>query len=199
MTDRETMEVYAMAADDYADRFAQTQDADQEADLQAFLADLPKRGHVLDLGCGPGHWAARIRDAGLTVDAMDASPEMAQLAKTKFDLDVQTNPFEALSAQNRYDGIWANFSLLHAPRVDFPSHLARIHRALRSDGCFSIGMKIGTGEHRDHLGRFYAYYEEQELRDCLASAGFTVTRSRLGNGKGLAGSDDAFVVMTAHG
>jgi len=198
MTDRETMEVYATAAGDYANRFAQAQNSDQEADLQAFLANLPKAGHVLDLGCGPGHWAARIRDAGLTVDAMDASPEMAQLAKDNFDLDVQTIPFEDLTAQNRYDGIWANFSLLHAPRADFPNHLARIHRALRSGGCLSIGMKIGTGEHRDHLGRFYAYYGEQELRDLLTDAGFTVTRSRLGNGKGLAGSDDTFVVMTAH-
>ena len=199
MTDRETMEVYATAAEEYAAKFADTNGENQDDDFDAFLSSIPGDGRVLDLGCGPGHWAARIRDTGRTVDAMDASPEMAQLAKDKFDLVVQTTPFEDLTAQNRYDGIWANFSLLHAPRADFPNHLARIHRALRPGGCLSIGMKIGTGEHRDHLGRFYAYYGEQELRDLLTDAGFTVTRSRLGNGKGLAGSDDTFVVMTAHG
>ncbi|NIZ62500.1 SAM-dependent methyltransferase [Sedimentitalea sp. CY04] len=199
MTDCETMEVYAKAAEEYAAKFADTDGENQDDDFDAFLNNIPADGRVLDLGCGPGHWAARLRDTGRTVDAMDASPEMAQLAKDKFGIDVQTAPFEGLTAQNRYDGIWANFSLLHAPRADFPNHLARIHCALRSGGCLSIGMKIGTGEHRDHLGRFYAYYGEQELRDLLTDAGFTVTRTRLGNGKGLAGSDDTFVVMTAHG
>ena len=199
MSDQETMQAYASAANEYADKFADADNENQEADLHAFLHFIPAGGRVLDLGCGPGHWAAKLQDLGLFVDAMDASPEMARMAKSRFDLDVQVGAFEDLTVKNRYNGIWANFSLLHAPRADFPKHLARIHRALRSGGCLSIGMKIGTGEHRDHLGRFYAYYGEQELRDLLTDAGFTVTRSRLGNGKGLAGSDDTFVVMTAHG
>lgn len=153
---------------------------------------------VLDLGCGPGQWAARLRDAGLIVDATDASPEMVELARANYGLAAKLATFEQLTVEDHYDGIWANFSLLHASRADFPGHLNRVHRALRPGGCLSIAMKLGSGEQRDRLGRFYAYYREDELRALLTKAGFTVSRSRIGNGKGLAGSDDTFVVMTAH-
>ncbi len=201
MSDKETLAVYAKAAGDYAKRFARVEDADvdQFHDLTALFALLPENGLVLDLGCGPGQWAAKIRDAGYRVEAMDASPEMAELAKDRYDLDVTVAPFEALEAEGVYDGIWANFSLLHAPKADMPAHLARIHRALKPGGAFHIGTKLGEGESRDHLGRFYSYYGEDELIGLLEAAGFTVTRKRTGSAVGLAGSDDTFVILTAHG
>jgi SAM-dependent methyltransferase len=201
MSDKQTMQVYAEAAEDYAARFAKVAegDIDQFSDLKALFALLPDHGLVLDLGCGPGQWAAKIREAGYQVDAMDASPELAVRAKDRFDLDVTVGVFEELTAEARYDGIWANFSLLHARRADFPAHLARIHRALKPGGGFHIGMKLGEAEARDRLGRFYSYYGEAELVGLLEAAGFTVTRKRRGNGKGLAGGDDTFVIVTAHG
>lgn len=201
MSDTETLAVYAKAAEDYAARFARIEDADvdQFADLKAFFALLPNKGLVLDLGCGPGQWAAKIRDAGYRVAAMDASPEMAALAKARFDLDVTVGVFEDLTAVQAYDGIWANFSLLHAPRADLPAHLARIHTALKPGGAFHIGMKLGSGEARDKLGRFYSYYQETELAQLLESAGFHVVQKRRGSATGLAGSADTFVILTAHG
>ncbi|MBO9407707.1 class I SAM-dependent methyltransferase [Shimia sp. R9_1] len=201
MSDKETMQVYAQAAEEYAERFAKVAegDIDQFSDLKALFELLPDNGLVLDLGCGPGQWAAKIRDAGYRVEAMDASPEMAKLAKDRFDLDVTVGVFEDLTAEAKYDGIWANFSLLHAPRTDFPIHLARVHRALKPGGAFHIGMKLGEAEARDRLGRFYSYYGEAELIGLLEAAGFTVIRKRRGNGQGLAGGDDTFVILTAHG
>lgn len=68
--------------------------------------------------------------------------------------------------------MWASFSLLHAPRAAFPGHLARIFRALRPDGAFYVGLKGGSGEHRDALGRFYAHFGLEELRALLSAAGF---------------------------
>lgn len=201
MSDRETMQVYAKAAAQYAAKFACVDDidVDQQADLAAFFALMPEGGRVLDLGCGPGQWAARIKAAGFDVMATDASAEMVALAKSDFDVKAKVATFEALTDMAQFDGIWANFSLLHASRADFPSHLARVHRALRPGGAFHIGMKLGSGEKRDTLGRFYAFYGENELKSLLAEAGFTVTRSRRGNGKGLAGGVETFVILTAHG
>lgn len=201
MSDEETLAVYAKAAGDYAKRFTQVDDADvdQFSDLEAFFTLLPDNGLVLDLGCGPGQWAAKIRDAGYNVDAMDASSEMAALAKEHFDLDVTVASFEQLEAKGLYDGIWANFSLLHAPKSEMPEHLNRIYRALKPGGAFHIGTKLGNGEQRDHLGRFYSYYEAVELTGLLQDAGFTVVRKRTGSAVGLAGSDDSFVILTAHG
>ncbi|WP_294229093.1 class I SAM-dependent methyltransferase [uncultured Shimia sp.] len=201
MSDEETLAVYAQAAEDYADRFSKVEDADvdQFSDLTAFFDLLPDAGLVLDLGCGPGQWAAKIRDAGYRVVGMDASPEMAALAKKRFDLDVKVGTFDQLQVEAAYDGIWANFSLLHAPKSEMPEHLDRIYRALKPGGAFHIGTKLGDGEQRDHLGRFYSYYEAGELTGLLQDAGFTVVRKRTGSAVGLAGSDDTFVILTAHG
>ncbi len=105
MSDRETLDVYAEAAGEYAKKFARIDDidVDQFSDLKALFALLPNGGLVLDYGCGPGQWAAKIRDAGYRVEAMDASPEMAALANEAFDLNVTVGTFEALEAQARFD------------------------------------------------------------------------------------------------
>ena len=195
--DRETLKVYAASAGAYADRFGKKRDPEQVADAAAFLALVPKGGRLLDLGCGPGQWAATFADAGYTVEATDASPEMAALALERFGLTVRVEPFEALDAQARYDGIWANFSLLHAPRADFPGHLARIHRALKPGGALHLALKLGTGEKRDHLGRFYSYFTVKELTRHLGDAGFTIVQSREAESAGLAGSTDPFIALTA--
>lgn len=198
MSDKETMAVYAKAAEDYAKGFARSKDTFHEPDYQAFAAGLPEGGAVLDLGCGPGHWAARFRDDGYRVAAVDASPEMAAYAQDTYGIEVSVAGFEEIEAEAAFDGIWAFFSLLHVPRADFPGHLALLRSALKPGGMLSLGMKLGAGERRDHLGRFYAYYSEAELRGMLKNAGFTVLSARRGNGKGLAGAEETFVVLTGH-
>ena len=198
MTDAQTLAVYEQAAEDYARGFARTKDTDQRADRESFLALVPDGGRILDYGCGPGHWAADFAAAGYQAHATDATPAMARLALDRYGLQVRIEPFEALDAENVYDGIWANFSLLHSPRADLPGHLARIRKALKPKGALMLGMKLGTGEARDRLGRFYTYYAEDELRARLTEAGFTVLSARRGNGAGLAGAEETFVTLTAH-
>lgn len=198
MSDARTMKAYADAAERYAAGFARKKDVDQAEDMAGFLALIPPGGRILDMGCGPGHWAATFRDEGYDVTATDASPEMADVARETFGVDVHVEPFDALEAQAEFHGIWCNFSLLHLPRADFLPHLRRIQRALKSRGALHLGMKIGAGEARDTLGRFYTYYTEEELKERLAEAGFTVTQTRRGNGEGLAGGVETFVILTAH-
>lgn len=198
MGDPETLSVYARRAEEYSNRFASEPAQDASPSFNAFSQHLPARGRVLDLGCGPGQWAARLRDAGFEVDATDASEAMAELAKQRFDLDVRIVTFDALDDVAEFDGIWANFSLLHAPKTDFPDHLARIHRALKPGGAFHLGTKLGIDEGRDHLGRFYSYYSEIELRNYLDEAGFTILNTRTGEEIGLAGNVDPFIIILAH-
>ncbi len=196
--DDETLSAYDAAADRYAAGFAKTKDVDQSADLDWFVLALPKGGRALDLGCGPGHWTAALQGAGLRVDASDASAAMAALALERYGIEVRVEPFEALDAKHKYDGIWANFSLLHAPRAEFPDLLARVHNALKPGGALLLGMKLGKGEGRDQLGRFYAYYSEDELISLLADAGLSVKETKRGDGEGLAGIVETFVILHAH-
>lgn len=198
MSDDRTISVYDDRAADYAECFAGRTDAGEEADFQSFTGRLPEGGTVLDLGCGPGHWAARFRDSGYRVAALDASAEMAEAARAAYGIEVITADFHALDAEAVFDGIWAYFSLLHVPQAELAIHLAAAHRALTEGGTLCLAMKLGEGEGRDELGRFYAYYSEDELREKLETAGFTVLGARRGEGKGLAGTAQEFVVLTAH-
>jgi len=94
-------------------------------------------------------------------------------------------------------GVWANFSLLHAPRADLPRHLKAIARALKPAGVLHITMKTGENAARDRLGRLYTYVTVAELHDLLAEAGLTLTASRLGADTGLDGSVSDWVSCLA--
>ncbi|WP_420857247.1 class I SAM-dependent DNA methyltransferase [Marivivens marinus] len=191
MVDRQTLDVYARQAADYARLFS---GSEPDADLLAFMGHLPKGGRVLDLGCGPATASAHMRAAGFDPDPLDASPEMVALANETHAISARVGTFDDVDATDEYDGVWANFSLLHAPRADLPRHLSAIHNALKPAGLFHIGMKTGTGEARDPIGRAYTYVAVDELHNLLRSAGFTAVSTREGTGKGLAGSDDPFVI-----
>jgi predicted methyltransferase len=123
---------------------------------------------------------------------------MVKMANDHHDIGARLATFDDVEAVAQYDGVWANFSLLHAPRADLPRHLAALHRALKPGGLLHLGMKTGTGEARDGLDRLYSYYSVAELHGKLANAGFTVTATSEGHERGLAGTDDPFVIIEAH-
>ena len=196
MSDDETLAVYAAKADEYAEL---TDDAaGQDPNLVAFIAAMPPAGRVLDLGCGPGGSAARMAKAGLRVDAFDPVAEMVALAGRHAGVNARVAGFEDITTIALYDGIWANFSLLHAPRDAMPDHLRRIAAALKPGGRFHIGVKTGTGSKRDTLGRRYTYYGESELAGLLSAAGLTVFDRRAGCDKGLDGVEARWITMAAH-
>ncbi len=194
MADKETLDVYAKRASDYAARF---KGGASDSHLEDFMAALPPGGKVLDLGCGPGRSAAKMQDAGFDVDAWDASPEMARVGLDLHGITIRIAQFDALEATEKYDGIFANFSLLHAPKSEMPGNLTRIARALKPGGVFHIGLKSGTGEDRDALGRFYAYYTDPELSDLLCDAGMTVETRAAGEEAGLDGTLAPWIILKA--
>ncbi len=196
MSDRETIDVYNARAASYDTLVSRST---PDADLRAFIDAVPPGGLVLDLGCGPGNSAAMMAAAGLVVEASDASHEMVKIARDTYGVDAQVATFDDLAAVGRYDGIWANFSLLHASKADMPRHLAAIKRALKPGGVFHIGVKTGTDELRDSIGRMYSYYTVPELDGLLQAAGFTPHSHREGVDKGLSGEMASFVIILSDG
>ncbi len=192
--DPRTIAVYDARAADYAKLTGSDQ---PDADLRAFIDGLPKGARVLDLGCGPGTSSAHMAAAGLSPDPVDASAAMVSLARDRFGLPARQASFDDLDAVAAYDAVWANFSLLHAPRADLPRHLAAITGALVPGGLFHIAMKTGSGEARDAIDRLYTYVTVAELHRLLADAGFSVVAMREGVDIGLSGSQDPFVICRA--
>ena len=75
----------------------------------------------------------------------------------------------------------------------------RLHRALKPGGTLHIGMKLGTGEKRDALGRLYVYYTEAELTGLLQAAGFTPTLRETREDTGLDGTPYSGIWIHANG
>ena len=194
MADRDTMDAYALRAEDYADRFGSER---PDRHLQRLIAAIPEGGRVLDLGCGPGQSSAFMREAGLSVTSWDASETMATLGQERFGLDIQVQEFSDLNDTEAFDGIYANFSLLHAPKSEMPAHLARVSKALKSGGVLHLGLKAGDGEKRDRFGRFYAFYQDAEITGLLADVGLTVETRDFGKEAGLEGTVDPWIILTA--
>ncbi len=194
MKQTDTLSIYDQTASDYERTIA---DWDDPA-LREFIDAIPPAGHVLDLGCGPGHAAEEMVARGLRVDAVDGSEEMVRRANRRHGVTARRLLFEELDGKDIYDGIWASFSLLHAPKADFPSHLSRLHRAARTGARLHLGMKLGSGEVEDELGRFYAYYDQNELETLVTAAGFSVAARATGRSKGMAGKLEDWIMITAY-
>lgn len=196
MSDDRTIEIYDAQSAEYAR--VNEEYAANDPCLKSFITACPSGGRVLDLGCGPGEAANLMAHAGLKTDAADASAEMVDLAGQYAGVNARQATFHQVDDIGIYDGIWANFSLLHAPRTDFPTHLAAIYTALKPKGVFYIALKLGTDEARDRLGRFYTYYTAEDLCAHLETAGFTVTDQVFGQGKGLDGSISEWISVATH-
>ena len=103
--------------------------------------------------------------------ATDGSPEMAAIALQQLNHPVEAMLFDELDARAAYDGVWASACLLHVPRDELAGVLARIHRSLKPEGLFYARYKVGHGDGRDSLGRYYNYPPAEWLDATCAAAG----------------------------
>ncbi|MCK1411344.1 class I SAM-dependent methyltransferase [Bradyrhizobium sp. 76] len=170
--DEGTLQFYRSNARSYAD-WAKA----PSTRLRGFLALLPSGGSILELGCGAGNHSAVMLAEGFSVRATDGSPEMAEIASQRLGHAVEAMRFDQLDAHEAYDGVWASACLLHVPRDELASILARIHRALRPSAVFYASYKMGEGDGRDSLGRYYNYASPEWLDATYASAGPWITLS----------------------
>jgi SAM-dependent methyltransferase len=164
--DHDTLQFYRRNAEAYAG-WAKA----PSSRLKEFLALLPPGGSILELGCGAGNHSAEMLAAGFKVRATDGSPEMAEIASRRLGHPVERMLFHELDAQNAYDGVWASACLLHVPRDELADILRRIRRALKGEGVFYASFKVGEGDGRDSLGRYYNYPSPDWLNATYIEAG----------------------------
>ncbi|MES0827838.1 class I SAM-dependent methyltransferase [Ruegeria sp. SCP11] len=193
MTDEKTINAYATRVAEYL----QVPLPPEQIEARMAFTEAVGTGHVLDLGSGPGSDSAFFMREGLTVRALDPTPAFVEYAREN-GVDAHLGTFDDVTEEEEYDGVYASFSLLHATRAEFPRHLASIHRALKPEGTFFLGLKLGTGDHRDDLERYYTYFSQTEIEEALTQAGFTIDRITTGMGAGLAGNYDGFILVLAH-
>ncbi len=139
------------------------------------MEELQRQGtrSLLELGAGTGRDSLHFQSKGLTVTSIDLSPEMVRLCKEK-QLDAYVMDFATLTfPAESFDGVYALNSLLHTPKVELPQTLMGIHRVLKPNGLFYLGVYGGRDfegiwqEDWNEPKRFFAYYRDEDLLDVI--------------------------------
>ncbi|MCG8492289.1 MAG: class I SAM-dependent methyltransferase [Sneathiellales bacterium] len=76
---------------------------------------------------------------------------------------VRVMRFDELNANQCYDAVWANASLLHVPRDALADILRLVRRSLKPGGFHFASYKGGDREGRDRFDRYFNYLSREEL------------------------------------
>ena len=134
--------------------------------LWEFLSRMKDGGTILDYGSGSGRDSAYFINKGFSVDSLDGSAEMKAQAERLFGIKVKLASFLSLEEKDKYDGIWAQASILHLEEHDLRVALTLIERALKRDGVFYSSFRKGEGDGYEN-GRWYTNMTERRFLSFL--------------------------------
>ena len=134
--------------------------------LWEFLSRMKEGGTILDYGSGSGRDSAYFLDKGFSVDSLDGSAEMKAQAERLFGIKVKLASFLSLEEKDKYDGIWAQASILHLEEHDLRVALTLIERALKRDGVFYSSFRKGEEDGYEN-GRWYTNMTERRFLSFL--------------------------------
>lgn len=137
--------------------------------LWEFLSRMKEGGTILDYGSGSGRDSAYFLDKGFSVDSLDGSAEMKAQAERLFGIKVKLSSFLSLEEKDKYDGIWAQASILHLEEHDLRVALTLIERALKRDGVFYSSFRKGE-EDGYEKGRWYTNMTERRFLSFLPAS-----------------------------
>lgn len=190
----DTRESYDAVAASYAD---ETRDLlDRLLHVRAgvvLFAELVRAiggGPVADVGCGPGHTTALLRELGADAFGIDLSPAMIEIARrehpgARFEVGSMT---DLELADGSLAGVLAWWSLIHIPDEAMPGVLGQFHRVLRPGGVLAVGFHVGdesrtktSGDGDRPVQAYVRHRRPSRVADRLRDAGFTVEAQHLLN------------------
>ncbi|MCQ0007345.1 class I SAM-dependent DNA methyltransferase [Actinomadura madurae] len=155
------------------------------------FADLVRAiggGPVADVGCGPGHTTALLRELGADAFGIDLSPAMIEIARrehpgARFEVGSMT---DLDVADGSLAGVIAWWSLIYIPDDAVPGVLGQFHRVLRPDGVLAVGFHVGseskletTGDGDQSIQTYVHHRQPSRVADWIREAGFTVEAQHL--------------------
>ncbi|MGD1901242.1 MAG: class I SAM-dependent methyltransferase [Geitlerinemataceae cyanobacterium] len=146
---------------------------------------------ILDLGCGDGALTLELRDRGVEVIGVDASPEMVATAKAR-GLDARVCRGQELDFDREFDAVFSNAALHWMPEAR--AVVRGVAKALKPGGRF-VAEFGGAGNVAAIVGAIEAFFTANpaidtfsnpwyfptvaEYRALLESEGFRVTEIAL--------------------
>src|SRR5215207_10554895 len=132
------------------------------------------RQSLLEIGAGAGKDSKFFNDQGLAVTCIDLSPEMVKLCRQKglfaHVMDMSRLDFPP----NSFDVVYSLNSLLHIPKVEFPTVLESVKKVLKPAGLFYLG--IYGGEEFEGIWesdsytpkRFFSFHSNENIQKTTA-------------------------------
>lgn len=133
---KEQIDYYRAVATEYLDGRLDEPGGDE---LAAAVEAFAPTGDVLELASGPGTWTPQLLRSATTVTAIDASPEMHELAGQRVAADRDRVRFVLADLftwepDRRYDAVFMGFWISHVPQDRFAAFFGLVERSLRPGG-----------------------------------------------------------------
>ncbi|MFD3914916.1 class I SAM-dependent DNA methyltransferase [Streptomyces sp. NPDC058603] len=183
----DTRSSYDTVAVDYADQIREVLAGEpylrSALALFAGMVHTVGGGPVADVGCGPGHVTAHLRDLGVDAFGIDLSPVMIDVARRdhpglRFEVGSMTDLGLADASVTALLAFW---SLIHVPDEAIPAVLGHFRRVVRPGGPLLLGFHIGdetrlkTRGYGGHPMKVHVHRRRPEhVTAWLRDAGFTV-------------------------
>ena len=195
----EQIEYYRARAQEYDASILEA--TDLLAPGKALLLDLGQFDSILELACGTGIWTETLLQMGNQVTAVDAAPEMLDIARQRLgDKRIsyeQADLFHWEPAQ-KYDLVFFANWLSHVPPTTLDEFLSKVGRAIRPGGQIAMIDQYLPSESdrrvaKDDIyatrpiedGRQFtivkAFHELVDLQNKFEALGFVVSTNKFTN------------------
>ena len=150
--------------------------------LDRFAAQVRPGGRVCDMGCGPGHVARYLHEAGTACFGLDLSPEMLTHARRlNPELEFCEGNMLALDlADCALAGIAAFYAIVNIARDTLALVFSEMARVLEPGGLLLLAFHAGQETlHESELWGFpidmdFFFFLPAEIRELLEKTGFAV-------------------------
>jgi ubiquinone/menaquinone biosynthesis C-methylase UbiE len=149
--DERTLSAIQQSYDGIADEYARhlyseldNKPLDREL-LTRFAARVKGKGAICDMGCGPGHIARFLHDAGTNVFGLDLSSRMVEEARRlNPEISFRQGNMLALDLPDAsLAGIAAFYAIVNLPKASLPQVFREMARVLKPDGLLLLAFHIG--------------------------------------------------------
>ena len=166
-----TIDYYNTNAEQY---YWSTVDVDFEHLRKKFVSYMPENARIIDLGCGSGRDVKAFCDMGYQTIGLDASEELAKIARNQLGVEVLVADMATWKAETPFDGVWCCASLLHLNENDANQFFDNLKYNLKPEGVLFMSVKEGIQTGLDEKGRLMQNYTETDLRRKIERAGLDI-------------------------